>query len=379
MSFTIHGLGTAQPPDAVGPDEGLAIARRLAGPDVRMSSWLGPIYAGSGVERRFQVIGGLAMRDALEGTCHTNSPFLPSDVNEGVGPTTAVRMERYAAEAGPLALQATGRALQQSGIAADAITHLVTVSCTGFAAPGIDRALVSGFGLRPTVQRTNVGFMGCHGALNGLRVAHAFAVADPSACVLLCAVELCSLHYYYGSAPDKLVANAIFADGAAAVIGTGPGRRPTHHPDRETSTSSRPWSLVASGSCIIPDSIDDMSWTVGDHGFVMSLSRRVPALIAVHLRPWLEQWLGGHGLGLSDIGSWAVHPGGPKIINAVQESLMLPHEALAASRGVLADYGNMSSPTVLFVLQRLRDQSAQRPCVALGFGPGLVAEAALLD
>src|SRR4029077_20748395 len=130
----------------------------------------------------------------------------------------------------------------------------------GFIAPGIDLALMTGLGLRPTVQRTHVGFMGCHGALHGLRVANDFATTDPAARVLLCAVELCSLHYYYGSAADKLVANAIFADGAAAIVGSA--ARAAHGN----------WSLSASGSCLIPDSTADMRWTVGDHGFEMTLS-----------------------------------------------------------------------------------------------------------
>jgi predicted naringenin-chalcone synthase len=120
-----------------------------------------------------------------------------------------------------------------------------------------------------------------------------------------------------------------------------------------------------------------MGWTVGDHGFEMGLSRRVPRLIAGHLRPWLESWLSDNGLSLADVKSWAVHPGGPKIVSAVEETLALSAEALAPSRAVFAQYGNMSSPTVLFILKRLRDLGAPRPCVALGFGPGLVAEAAL--
>ena len=120
-----------------------------------------------------------------------------------------------------------------------------------------------------------------------------------------------------------------------------------------------------------------MSWTVGDHGFEMSLSRRVPRLIATHLKPWLGAWLGDNGLSLADVRSWAIHPGGPKIVSAVEESLSLSVEALKPSRSVFAEYGNMSSPTVLFILRRLREENAPRPCVALGFGPGLVAEAAL--
>ena len=381
MSFAIHGLGTAHPPDSVTAEEGLALARVLAGPDVRTSAWLGPIYANSGIARRFQVIGGAAKRDALAGTTHSGSPFLPTPANDGIGPTTGERLALYAREVGPLAVSASSAALAEAGFAAEAITHLVTVSCTGFVAPGVDFALMTGLGLRPTVARTHVGFMGCHGALNGLRVANAFATVDPTARVLVCAVELCSLHYYYGSAADKLVANAIFADGAAAVVGQANPERERRggqfHPVAHAPGSPAPWRLVASGSCLIPNSAEDMGWTIGDHGFEMSLSRRVPGLIAAHLRPWLEAWLRDNGLSLADVRSWAVHPGGPKIVSAAGESLGLSDVALEPSRAVFAEYGNMSSPTVLFILQRLRARNAPRPCVALGFGPGLVAETAL--
>ncbi|MBN9523367.1 type III polyketide synthase [bacterium] len=364
MSFAIHGLGTATPPDALTSDDGLRLARFLAGPDVRTSTWLIPVYTNSGVTRRYQVIGGGVVRDIFDGEDRLKSPFYPTAANEGVGPTTDQRMKMYAAEAGPLALRAARQAVAESGFAPDSFTHLVTVSCTGFVAPGVDLALIRGLGLRPTVERTHVGFMGCHGALNGLRVANAFASAAPGARVLVAAVELCSLHYYYGSEPGKLIANAIFADGAAAVAGTA---------------APRPggWALRASGSCLIPESDADMGWVVGDHGFEMTLSRRVPGLIAAHLRPWLEGWLRDNGLSLADVGCWAVHPGGPKILVAVEEALGLPRAALAASRAVFADRGNMSSPTVLFVLDHLRKAGAAGPCVALGFGPGLVAEAAL--
>jgi predicted naringenin-chalcone synthase len=374
MSFVIHGLGTAHPSAALTPDDGLGIARFLAGPDVRTSTWLIPVYANSGIAHRYQVIGGQVVRDILDGTRVSGSPFLPTAENDGVGPTTAERMRIYAEEAGPMAVQAATAAVAESGFEPGSFTHLVTVSCTGFVAPGIDYALIRGLGLRPTVARTHVGFMGCHGALNGLRVANAFATADPAARVLVCAVELCSLHYYYGNEADKLVANAIFADGAAAVVGCS-GRAATVR--SLASANPDPWSLVASGSCLIPDSADAMGWTVGDHGFEMMMARRIPGLIARHLRPWLEGWLRDNGLSLKEVGSWAVHPGGPKIVSAVEEGLALPAEALAASREVYAGYGNMSSPTVLFVLDRLRRAAAPRPCVALGFGPGLVAEAAL--
>jgi predicted naringenin-chalcone synthase len=246
------------------------------------------------------------------------------------------------------------------------VTHLVTVSCTGFVAPGLDRDLIHTLRLAPTVERTHVGYMGCHGALNGLRVARAFTGADPGARVLVCAVELCSLHYHYGWDPEKLVANALFADGAAAVAGCPAAAAPRGA-----------WRVAATGSCLVPASADAMSWVVGDHGFEMALSRRVPELIARHLRPWLQGWLERQGVPLAEVGSWAIHPGGPRILEAVEEGLELPRSASEASRAVLAECGNMSSATVLFVLDRLRARGARLPCVALAFGPGLAAEALL--
>lgn len=127
----------------------------------------------------------------------------------------------------------------------------------------------------------------------------------------------------------------------------------------------------------MPNSAKAMGWLIGDHGFEMSLSKKIPSLIATHLRPWMEAWLRDDRLSIEDIGSWAIHPGGPKILSAVEEGLGLSSEMLAASRSVLAECGNMSSPTVLFIVERLRTSHAALPCVSLGFGPGLVAEAVL--
>jgi predicted naringenin-chalcone synthase len=185
--------------------------------------------------------------------------------------------------------------------------------------------------------------------------------------VLLCAVEWCSLHYRFQWDPERFIGNVLFADGAAAIVGA-------QGPEGDDA-----WKVVATGSCLMPDSTDAMTWHIGDHGFEMTLSSRVPDLIGEHLRPWLSSWLQKHGLTIEQIGSWAIHPGGPRIVSAVEESLKLPREATAVSREVLAQCGNMSSPTVLFILDRLRARHAARPCVMLGFGPGLMAEAALLE
>jgi predicted naringenin-chalcone synthase len=276
-------------------------------------------------------------------------------------------MQRYAEESLPLAEAAAARSLELAAIRPEAITHLITVSCTGFFAPGLDIGLVKRLRLSPTVGRLHVGFMGCHGVLNAMRAARATVIADPASVVLLCAVELCSLHYQYGADSDTLVANALFADGAAAMV----GRAST---DREDG-----WRLISSGSYLLPDAEDGMTWKIGNHGFEMTLSSRVPELICGNLHPWLEGWLAKSGRRLEEIRSWAVHPGGPRILTSVAEALRLPETAMTTSAEILARCGNMSSPTILFVLRRLQEQGRRPPCVALGFGPGLVVEAALLE
>jgi predicted naringenin-chalcone synthase len=367
MTLAILGIGTAVPGDSVTQQEGQQIARWICCQNDEHAKWLPHIYENSGIDKRHMCLGRAVMRDVLDETRTSQSIFLPRDRADDRGPTTAQRLELYGAAAPALAIEASAKALRQSGLQSEEITHLVTVSCTGFHAPGVDVAIIKELDLPPTTQRTHVGYMGCHGALNGLRVARAFADADPGARVLICAVELCSVHYHYGWDPQRVIANALFADGAAAVVGA---------PDSIAPDSA--WQVAASGSCLIPDSEQAMSWTIGDHGFVMTLSKQVPGLIGKHLRPWLAQWLAERDVKLEDVASWAIHPGGPRILDAAVESLGLDRQAAKPSREVFAAYGNMSSPTVLFILDHLRRSNAPRPCVALGFGPGLNAEATLL-
>ncbi len=367
MTLEILGIGTAVPETIITQNEALGLARVLCCRTSEQMTWVPLMYTQTGIRTRHLTLPRDLIDDVLQDTRHSGSVYLPTGSIDDQGPTTAQRMAIYAEEAGPLALRAAASALEESGVDPGRVTHLVTVSCTGFVAPGVDLALIRGLGLPATVQRTHVGFMGCHGALNGLRVASAFTGADPKAVVLLCAVELSSLHYHYGWDPQRIVANALFADGAAAVVGVAP-----QHP------ASSAWRLAASGSCLVPDTADAMAWTVGDHGFEMRLSKQVPKIIAREIGPWLGSWLKAHGVALADVRSWAIHPGGPKILEAVEEGIGLGRESTEDARAVFAEYGNMSSPTVLFIVDRLRRRSAPRPCVALGFGPGLAAEAALL-
>jgi predicted naringenin-chalcone synthase len=292
------------------------------------------------------------------------------------GPTTAERMEVYQRHAASLGAAACLKAFGDGGVSPKAITHLVTVSCTGFGAPGFDVQLIDRLGLCPDVSRTHIGFMGCHGAMNGMRVARAFASADPQNCVLLCAVELCSLHHQYGFDPDSIVANALFADGAGAIILGG------IRGSQSSSDGGLPYHAslrhIASGATIIDQTQDQMSWQIGDHGFKMTLAATVPELIRQHLRSWLSSWLQDHSLAIEDIGGWIVHPGGPRVLEATADALALLPDALDDSFAILRDYGNMSSPTVLFVLQRAIAEGREGPFVMLGFGPGLAIEAALL-
>ena len=358
--FAILGQGTALPEHSIRTEEAIAYAVEAFAASPGQERQLKLLYKMTGVQRRHTCV-----LSAPEGEPN-RQPFFPSP-NGAMqhGPSVRARMEKYERDALPLALDASRQALDRAGVDPLAITHLVTVSCSGFAAPGVDIGLIKHLGLPRTCQRTHVGFMGCHGALNGLRVARGFVESDPAARVLLCAVELCSLHYHYGWEPEQIVANALFADGAAAIVGGA------------ANGDAAKWTIAGTGSCLVPDSEDAMTWRIGNNGFIMSLSSRVPELIGSYLRPWMESWLAQHNLTLDNIQSWAVHPGGPRILGSTVKALGLAKDAVDISREVLRDHGNMSSPTVLFILNKLRERNAPRPCVVLGFGPGLMAEATL--
>ncbi len=358
---SIRGLATAQPLHAIEQDRAAEIATTLVYGDEKQKRAVPALFRRTRVRRR-----GSVLFESVDGHGPEQSFYSPAASLADRGPTTAIRMQRYAAASVTLAVDAARRACEAADPSPLRITHLVTVSCTGFFAPGIDVALIKQLGLRPSIGRVQVGFMGCHGVLNGLRLLRAFIDADPAAHVLLCAVELCSLHYQYGATPDQLVANALFADGAAALVASAAEKTDDH------------WQIAATASVLLPDCEEAMTWRIGNHGFEMTLSSRVPELIARDLRPWLEEWLTAEGFSLAAIGSWAIHPGGPRIIESVAAALDLPSSATAVSAEILAERGNMSSTSVLFVLDRLQQINAPRPCVALAFGPGLVAEAALI-
>jgi len=365
MSLRILSLGTALPDNTISQSDALEAAKALCCTNDDQRALLPVLYRATGIQQRHMVLRTRKLMDVVVGGAQSDTLFVPEHGNHD-GPTTHERMQRYAQEAPELAARAADDALARAEIAPSDITHLVTVSCTGFGAPGVDISLYRRLGLAQTVQRVHVGFMGCHAAINGMRAALGLASADPDARVLVVCVELCSLHFFYGWDPKKVVANALFGDGSAALIGKF-----------EPNDSPAPWRLRSTASCLIPDSEFAMTWRIGNHGFEMTLSTRVPGLISQNVRPFLDKWLAKYGLTVPEIKSWAVHPGGPRILNSIEPPLGLNESQTNVSREVLAEHGNMSSPTVLFILDKLRERHAPLPCVALGFGPGLMAEAAL--
>jgi len=365
MSLTILATGTATPERRIAQVDAARLAAGFANAAPGRERALAALYRQSRIQSR-----GSVLLEAPGADTFAQSFFPPATDADDPGPTTAARMARYAAEAGLLALVAARTALVDAAVAPAEVTHLVTCSCTGFANPGVDLELVHGLGLADGVARTHVGFMGCHGGFNALRVAAAFA-ADPAAVVLTVCVELCSLHLQYGARSDLVVANSLFADGAGAVLGVGTGHR--------RAARDGAWRLVEQASRVLPDSGGQMGWLIGDHGFEMSLSPQVPHVIARDIGGLVAATLARRGLTIDAVGSWAVHPGGPRVLSSVEEAVGLPPAALAASREVLAAHGNMSSATILFILDRLLRSGAPAPCVAIAFGPGLTAEIALFD
>ncbi len=361
----ILSLGTATPPYAITLDDRHEVAEKFVAGDEK-DRWFTPyIFEKSTVEKRYSVFLNSAEGSLLE---RQNFFTAVAELEDQTGPSTETRMKAYQQHATDLAIQSCQKAFANAGIDPKQVTHLVTASCTGFSAPGVDIDLICKLPLRPTTSRTHLGFMGCHAGMNAMRVANAYAAADPNACVLVCSTELCTLHFQSVAENDQKVANALFADGSGAAIFVG---------DNFVSEKSTNWSLKASGSCILPDTLPEMGWHISDHGFVMTLSERIPALILEHVRPWLESWLDQQGMKLSDIASWAIHPGGPQILHSAMRALQLKKDQLSCSYDVLKNYGNMSSATIFFVLQETMKKDAKLPCVAMGFGPGLTIEVAL--
>jgi predicted naringenin-chalcone synthase len=315
--------------------------------------------------RRRSVFSRMADKAGIE---HRYSCFEPADDPEGPAldaagafkrgsfPGTAKRMEMYESAAPQLAQQAVDRLLQ--GEDRGRITHLIVTTCTGFVAPGIDLELVARCGLATSVERTIIGFMGCHAAINALKLARHIVRSDANARILVVNVEICTLHLKETAELEKLLSFCLWGDGCAAALVT-----------------AEPHGICLDSfyAIVAPEGRELMTWNIHDDGFDMVLSGQVPGAIQETLTKRIGEILKSTAVG--DVSLWAVHPGGRSVLDAVERAVDLDPSALAPSREVLRGYGNMSSTTVMFVIEKML--TTGRPGLlgcAMAFGPGLTAE-----
>ncbi|MFJ6530965.1 type III polyketide synthase [Microbacterium sp. NPDC091662] len=330
----------------------------------------------SGIDTRHTVIDELSLESDT-----TDPVFFDRRTGMLLAPGTKARNDLYSREAAKLFVEAARRAIESDPDLEPAdVTHVITVSCTGFHAPGPEYEIVRALGLSDAVQRFHLGFMGCYASMPALRAASQFCAADENAVVLVVSVELCTLHLRSSENPDTIVASSLFADGAAAGIVTA----------RDLPSPSTGLRLDRFHTAIAPEGEEDMAWTIGDTGFEMILSTAVPQIIGETiigaLRPlYAPEGRLGEAFEAGSVGStvehWAIHPGGRSILDKVQERLHLSDAQLHPAREVLRQNGNMSSATVLFVLKKILEEEGARAgdrVSAMAFGPGLTAESALM-
>lgn len=355
----ILGIGTAVPDCRIDQEEASQRLGEALDKHPVSARWAKRIFSQSGVSTRYTCEPNLL---APYGSCC----YLPQTSTEAV-PTTSERMHTYKRESVPLGLRAADKALLNSGVTASSITHLITVSCTGQFLPGLDALLVGALGLAANVNRMPLNFLGCAAGLKAICMAKGIVSASPSAYVLIVCVELCTLHIQPSVEREALVAASFFGDGASAcVVGASlPG-----------SPGSRDSFELGDGhSVLLQDSAEQMVWEVGDYGFELYLSPKIPSALGGAVPIEVQQLL-------KDKASpelWAIHPGGRGIIDTMQEMFGLDAEQTRFSRNVLRRFGNLSSATILFVLEEMkRELGEARACrtegIALAFGPGLSAE-----
>lgn len=310
------------------------------------------LFKASGISNRYSVLPDFSEKS------YVDSFFL-----EQKNPSsTAKRMKLYEHEAAPMALKAVQKCLaKEQEYDAHSITHIITVTCTGLYAPGLDYDLITQLGLKDNVTRYNIHFMGCYAAFNGVRLANTICAADEKARVLVVCVELCSIHYQNRPEDDFLLSNTLFGDGAGAVcISASP-------------TRGKNFEITSSDSRLLPDSQKEMAWHIGNEGFEMRLSTYVPQLLRQHLPSILHPFLDEQTSPQQNF-KLAIHPGGKRILDEIRKVLHLPEEQLKESYDTLAQYGNMSSATILFIWEKLWHKPQPEGYLSLAFGPGLTVE-----
>ena len=360
MSVYIHNIETMVPETSYPQSFVREKVKKWLDRPEKINRYIDIYYNRSQIQKRHSVITDL---DAFYGVCEDKTSSRP---------TTKMRNDVFTLEAKRFYTDLARNVIAAAThIERNDITHIVTVSCTGFFNPGPDFEIVKSLDLNKTVKRYNIGFMGCYAAFPGLRLAYDICRADTNAVVLVVAVELCTLHAQLNQDLDSIRSEALFADGGAAVLVSS----------NRSLGDNNVFELMQFQSSIIPDSEDKMAWTIGDNGFEMVLSQYIPTIIGANIKDILEPVFSAYNLTLSDIDHWAVHPGGKAIVDKIDASLGLKNR-LNESRSVLKQYGNMSSATVLFVLKEILNKpfnGNKESVMSMAFGPGLTVETAYMN
>ena len=343
MTSKLTAIGTATPSYSISQDEALTFMEQAHGLDSREARELKILYRASGIRNRYSVLPDF--KEGYERSLFTDEL-----------PTTAHRMDIYSDHALELSAQAASVCLGH--VHPEEITHLITVSCTGMFAPGLDIQLIRQLGLPSNVKRTAINFMGCYAAFNAIKVANSICKAENAKVLVVC-TELCTIHFQKQKDEDSLLANALFGDGSAAVL-------------IETDTNASKFLTLESCECeLLPDGNDDMAWHIGNFGFEMKLSAYVPDIIENGIDQLSDMISKKHDY-------YAIHPGGKKILQVLETRLGISKEDNHPAYNVLSQYGNMSSPTVLFVLNELFQQFDARDdgksILSMAFGPGITIE-----
>lgn len=365
MTSSIIAIGTAVPKNQIPQHRVVEFMAKAHGMKGRDLTRLRALYRATGIENRYSAIGDYATDNIAD------RHFYPADEGLEPFPTTKERSDFYQKEAIKLSMDSVNDCLANTSVGLDEITHLITISCTGMYAPGLDIDLVNQLGLKKHVERSCINFMGCYAAFVGIKSATAFCAANPKAKVLVVATELCTLHFQKKTDEETLIANAIFGDGSAALL-IG------NDDQKDTSMKLKP---IAFYNEIFSEGANEMAWDIGNHGFEMKLSAYVPALIEKGIVELVDRLK--KKVAVENIDHYAFHPGGKRILEVIEQELKLDKKDDWAGREVLKAYGNMSSSTVLFVLKTLmdslsKDQQGEK-ILSLAFGPGLTVESMLLE
>lgn len=369
QTFTpvIHSIGTAVPEFKISQAVHHSILENANGLNRAERLILKTVYNNSGIESRHSVLEEFG-RNGEPG----NLIFHPAGKSDQV--SISRRMNLFEEYAPQLCIQAIDNCFSGNKISIKEVTHLVTFSCTGMSAPGLDIQLIEKLGLNRNIERMCINFMGCYAGISALRFANHIVSSDEKAVVLLSGVELCTLHYQKSNSHDQLMANAIFGDGAAAVLVTS---------SSYLNSDTPKLSLHKFYSEFMPSGINDMAWRIGDYGFDIRLSTYVPELIHNNIASLIDRLFTDAGLQKNDIDWYAFHPGGVKILQACEKALNLQPSQNNYSYEVLRQYGNMSSVTILFVLKKYLENLTPSDCgkkiLACAFGPGLTMETMILN